>query len=69
MLVTFMKVENEFYNIKKISSAKEYSELDSFRIDWFDLLVVQGNPLSRAGAKSPAWDKERGMLHLLRKRG
>ena len=47
----------------------EYSELNSFRIDWFDLLVVQGNPLSRAAAKSPAWDKEESMLHLLRKRG
>ena len=49
--------------------SNEYSELDSFRIDWFDLLVVQGNPLSRAGAKSLAWDKEESMLHLLRKRG
>ena len=25
-----------------ISSSKEYSELISFRIDWFDLLAVQG---------------------------
>ena len=26
----------------RISSSKEYSELISFRIDWFDLLAVQG---------------------------
>ena len=29
-----------------ISPSKEYSELISFRIDWFDLLAVQGTPKS-----------------------
>ena len=29
-----------------ISPSNEYSEFISFRIDWFDLLVVQGNPKS-----------------------
>ena len=58
-------------NIGALASATvlEYSELNSFRTDWFDLFVVQRNPLSRAGAKCPAWDKEESMLHLLRKRG
>ena len=29
-----------------ISPSNEYSRLISFRIDWFDLLAVQGTPLS-----------------------
>ena len=29
-----------------VSPSKEYSELISFRIDWFDLLAVQGTPKS-----------------------
>ena len=59
----------EWMNEFQWSPSNEYSELNSFRIDWFDLLFVQGNPLSRAGAKSPAWDKEESMLLLMRKRG
>ena len=30
----------------RISPSNEYSGLISFRIDWFDLLAVQGTPMS-----------------------
>ena len=37
-----------------VSPSNEYSGLISFRIDWFDLLAVQGNKHSYRGLHSPS---------------
>ena len=52
---SFLHIRWPKYRSFNISPANEYSELISFRIEWFDLLAVQGtlkNPLQHHTSKT-----------------